>query len=186
MRANRAVPAPEELQPTTSSKIARQARRVHHMIVMIASPAEAAHDLPHRRNGRGISTRAVLRQRVIRRAGARSATWNRIFGGTISGARSHVGLGHLLDERFDLGRDVVLNWVREQDFQRQKRRNPVRCQRTTVSGLTMTSTSAQARPQAGESEPEGPVNPSQARAGGGTPEVGEVLAKGDVFVSEVS
>jgi hypothetical protein len=33
--------------------------------------------------------------------------------------------------------------VRGCDFQRQKRRKPARCQRATVSGLTMTSTSAQ-------------------------------------------
>jgi len=33
--------------------------------------------------------------------------------------------------------------VRGRDFHLQNRRNPVRCQRTTVSGLTMTSTSAQ-------------------------------------------
>jgi hypothetical protein len=33
--------------------------------------------------------------------------------------------------------------LREWDFQRQKKRKPARCQRTTVSGLTTTRTSAQ-------------------------------------------
>jgi len=33
--------------------------------------------------------------------------------------------------------------LRERDFHRQKRRNPARCQQTTVYGLTTTSTSAQ-------------------------------------------
>jgi hypothetical protein len=54
-----------------------------------------------------------------------------------------IGLGDLTNERLGLREISSGAGVRQRDFHLQNRQNPVRCQRTTVSGLTMTSTSAQ-------------------------------------------
>jgi hypothetical protein len=45
--------------------------------------------------------------------------------------------------------------------------------------------SRRARPQAGENEPEGAVARSQPRAARGAPEVGELLAQGEVLDDQV-
>jgi len=54
-----------------------------------------------------------------------------------------LALAILRISRLTSGETSSFLGVRQRDFQRQKRRKPARCQRTTVSGLTMTSASAQ-------------------------------------------
>src|SRR4051794_7089964 len=49
-------------------------------------------------------------------------------------------------------------------FHVQKRRNALRCQRTTVSGLTITSDERQVRPHAGEPDPQKTVSSLQPGA----------------------
>ena len=101
-------------------------------------------------------------------------------------APAYVGLGHLENERLDSGRDVVLSGGTGTRLPAPEKAESSAVPADDGVWLDDDQHIRPARPQAGESEPEGPVNPSQAWASGGAPEVGELLAKSEVFECEVS
>ena len=100
-------------------------------------------------------------------------------------APAHVGLGHLSDERLDIGGDVA----------------PRRAARAGLPSPDETETGTvpadhgvwpdddqhlrRARPESGEDEPEDAVDSAQERAARGAPQVGQLLAQGEVLKGEV-
>ena len=72
------------------------------------------------------------------------------------------------------------------EIQVQNRRKPLRCQATTVSGLTMINTQCQSFPTPGQPHPEEAIRPSQPKARALSLEHCELLTKGQILQGDIS